>query len=324
MEKKQMSSEKQIHRTAEVLTDRVGDRTTIWQSVVVLKGAVIGADVNICAHCFIENDVVIGDRVTVKSGVYLWDGVTLGDDVFVGPNATFTNDKFPRSKQFLDKPLRTTVEAGATIGGGAVILPGVTIGTGAMVGAGAVVTKSVPPHAIVKGSPARIMGYVENGAIAVAGPEQSRAYVVPKIPGAVQEIGVGRVTLRRLNAVQDMRGDLSVGEFEKDIPFSVRRYFLVFNVPSEKTRGEHAHKECHQFLICVKGRCSVVVDDGASRAEILLNSPDLGLHLPPMIWGIQYKYSSDAVLLVFTSHYYDASDYLRDYGEFTRLTATAL
>ncbi|EER61950.1 WxcM domain protein [Acidovorax delafieldii 2AN] len=313
-----MLNEVQIHPTAEVLTENIGSGTTIWQMVVVLKGAVIGKNVNICAQCFIEDDVVIGDRVTVKSGVYLWDGVRLGDDVFVGPNVTFTNDKFPRSKQHLAEALVTRVEAGASIGGGAVVLPGLIVGRGAMVGAGAVVTKSVPPYAIVTGSPARIMGYVEN--TASAKPDgRPRALVVPAVANSVEQVGVGDVALHRMKFVQDMRGNLSVGEFEKDVPFPAKRYFLVFSVPSEKTRGEHAHRECHQFLICVKGSCAVVVDDGKSRCEVLLDSPDLGLHLPPMTWGIQYKYSADAVLLVFTSHDYDAADYIRSYAEFVAL-----
>ena len=106
-------------------------------------GARIGRDCNLCDHTFIENDVIVGDRVTIKSGVQLWDGITLGDDVFVGPNATFTNDNFPRSKQHQKTVPRTTVKAGASIGGNATILPGVTIGERAMVGAATVVTRDM-------------------------------------------------------------------------------------------------------------------------------------------------------------------------------------
>lgn len=316
-----MLNEVKIHPTADVQSVEIGRGTTIWQSVVVLPGARIGRDVNLCAHCFVENDVVIGDRVTVKSGVYLWDGVRLGSEVFIGPNVTFTNDKFPRSKSYPERFLETCVEAGASIGGGAVILPGLTIGRGAMVGAGAVVTKSVPPFAIVTGSPARIVGYVENnaqGKVLFDGGVQNGQQEVGE---SVRRVGVGDVTVHRFKSVLDMRGDLSVGEFEKDIPFVPKRYFLVFNVPSEKTRGEHAHHRCHQFLICVKGSCAVVVDDGESRCELRLASPDMGVYLPPLTWGIQYKYSSDAVLLVFTSDYYDANDYIRDYSDFNRLAS---
>jgi UDP-2-acetamido-3-amino-2,3-dideoxy-glucuronate N-acetyltransferase len=304
-----------VHASADVQSRMIGVRTRIWQNVVILPDAKIGSDVNICSHCLIENDVIIGDRVTIKSGVYLWDGTRIGDDVFVGPNVTFTNDKFPRSKVYPEKFLETRIENGASIGGGAVLLPGITIGIGAMVGAGAVVTRSVPPYAIVTGSPARITGYVENNTSSnLAKNEAPKKALVSKEPSV--RLGVGDVTLHCIKLVRDMRGDLSFGEFTQDIPFEPKRYFLVFNVPSEKTRGEHAHHTCHQFLICVKGSCAVVVDDGQSRCEVLLESPDMGIHLPPLTWGIQYKYSSDAVLLVFTSDYYEAGDYIRNYSEF--------
>src|SRR5215213_9283377 len=140
---------------------RIGPGTRVWAFAHILPGAVIGRDCNICDQTFIENDVVVGDRVTIKCGVQLWDGVTLGDDVFVGPNATFTNDPFPRSQQRPISFPRTFVCNGASIGANATILPGLTIGQAAMVGAGAVVTKDVPPEAIVVGNPARIVGYVD-------------------------------------------------------------------------------------------------------------------------------------------------------------------
>lgn len=145
-----------IHRLADVQSSRIGTDTRIWQYVVILPGARIGADCNICSHCFIENDVVIGDRVTIKCGVQMWDGITLKDDVFVGPNVTFTNDRFPRSKQHM-QPERTCVEKGASIGANATILCGITIGENAMVAAGAVVTRDVPPNTVVAGNPARFI-----------------------------------------------------------------------------------------------------------------------------------------------------------------------
>ena len=146
-----------IHPTAEVQSDEIGDGTTIWQFAVVLEGAIVGSECNICSHCFIENDVTVGDRVTVKSGVQLWDGVRLEDDVFIGPNVTFTNDKYPRSKDHKESFPVTTVRRGASIGGGAVLLPGISVGESAIVGAGAVVTKSVPPKVIVAGNPAQVI-----------------------------------------------------------------------------------------------------------------------------------------------------------------------
>jgi acetyltransferase-like isoleucine patch superfamily enzyme len=150
-----------VHRLADVQSETIGEDTRIWQFVVVLKGARIGTGCNICANSFIESDVVIGDNVTVKSGVYLWDGTRLEDDVFVGPNATFTNDAMPRSKQYPEAFRGVTVKRGASIGANATLLPGIVIGEGAMVGAGAVVTRDVPPRAVVSGNPAKVMRYVD-------------------------------------------------------------------------------------------------------------------------------------------------------------------
>ncbi|PAV48756.1 dTDP-6-deoxy-3,4-keto-hexulose isomerase [Pseudomonas sp. HAR-UPW-AIA-41] len=150
-----------IHPSADVKSLTIGEGTTVWQFVVILAQARIGRDCNINAHCFIENDVVLGDRVTVKCGVYLWDGLRVADDVFIGPNATFTNDRLPRSKQYPESFPITVIESGASIGAAAVILPGLTIGAGAMIGAGAVVTHDVPARALVVGNPARIVRYLD-------------------------------------------------------------------------------------------------------------------------------------------------------------------
>ena len=152
-----------IHASADVQSPHIGEGTNIWQYVVVLPQARIGRDCNICAHVFIENDVVVSDRVTIKNGVQLWDGLRVEDDVFIGPNVTFTNDRYPRSRVYPDNFESTVVKVGASIGGGAVILPGLTIGRHAMVGAGAVVTRDVPERSIVAGNPARVIGYVEMG-----------------------------------------------------------------------------------------------------------------------------------------------------------------
>jgi dTDP-4-dehydrorhamnose 3,5-epimerase-like enzyme len=170
----------------------------------------------------------------------------------------------------------------------------------------------VPPNAIVVGNPARIVGYADTGEAV----QSTRILSASQGDVRVQETRVAGVTLHRLKLVKDMRGSLSVGEYSRDIPFTPQRYFLVFDVPSAEVRGEHAHYECHQFLICAKGRVAVVADDGVRREEYVLDGPEIGVYLPPMVWGIQYRYSADAVLLVFASHAYDPKDYIRKYDDF--------
>ena len=132
-----------IHSLSDVQSKNIGKNTNIWQFCVILPNADIGDNCNICSHCFIENDVKIGNNVTVKCGVQLWDGITIEDNVFIGPNVTFCNDKYPRSKCYPNEFLKTVVKKGASIGANATILPGVTIGENAMIAAGAVVTKNV-------------------------------------------------------------------------------------------------------------------------------------------------------------------------------------
>lgn len=151
-----MSDAPAIHPLADVASSaRIGPRTRVWQWSAVLDGAVIGADCNLNALSLVEGGAVLGDRVTLKCGVYVWDGVTLEDDVFVGPNACFTNDLVPRSRQQPESFAKTLVKRGASIGAGAIVLPGVTIGESAMIGAGAIVTKDVPAGEIWVGNPAR-------------------------------------------------------------------------------------------------------------------------------------------------------------------------
>lgn len=149
-----------IHLLADVHSKNIGTDTKVWQFCVILEGAIIGDNCNINAHVFIENDVVIGNNVTVKSGVQLWDGLRIDNNVFIGPNATFTNDLTPRSKHRPQSFISTHLHHNASIGANATILCGISIGEYAMVGAGSVVTKSVAPHALVYGNPARQIGFV--------------------------------------------------------------------------------------------------------------------------------------------------------------------
>lgn len=300
------------HPMALVDSEKIGRGTRIWAFAHILPGASIGEDCNICDHVFIENEVVVGDRVTVKCGVQLWDGVTLEDDVFVGPNVTFTNDPFPRSRARPDQWSRTLVQRGASIGANATILPGLVIGSNAMIGAGAVVTRNVPAFAVVVGNPAVIKSYASTplSAIDSTMPSAGNLPMFTRVP---------EVRAYRLPVITDLRGSISVGEVGKGMPFLPKRYFTVFDVPTREVRGEHAHRKCHQFLICIRGQVNLVVDNGKSREELVLDSPSLGVHIPPLIWAVQYRYSSEAVLLVLASDTYDAADYIRDYDEFRRL-----
>jgi acetyltransferase-like isoleucine patch superfamily enzyme/dTDP-4-dehydrorhamnose 3,5-epimerase-like enzyme len=291
------------HPAAICESDSVGANTRIWAFAHVLPGARIGSDCNICDHTFVEEDVVIGDRVTIKCGVFLWNGLRLEDDVFVGPCVAFTNDRFPRSKVYPTDFAVTTIRAGASLGANATILPGVTVGEGAMVGAGAVVTHDVPPHAIVTGNPARVVGYADT--------EKTPPVAAKAAPDTGRE-----EWLYELPRFEDMRGSLTVLEWVGLLPFVPVRMFNVFDVPSSRVRGEHAHRECHQFLMCVSGSVHVMTDDGTSRRQYVLDTPSMGLHIPPMTWASQFRYSEHAVLIVLASHLYDAGDYVRDYAAF--------
>lgn len=150
-----------IHPLSDVQSKSIGENTSIWQYSVVLKQAKIGAHCNINSHCFIENNVEIGNFTTVKCGVYLWDGIKLGNQVFIGPNVTFTNDKYPQSKIYPDTFQNTIIEDKVSIGAGSIILGGITIGKGSMVGAGSLVTKDIPQGELWYGSPARFIRKIE-------------------------------------------------------------------------------------------------------------------------------------------------------------------
>lgn len=292
----------------------------------MLPGARLGRDCNICDHVFIENDVVVGDGVTVKCGVQLWDGVRLGDRVFIGPNVTFTNDRFPRSKQYPEAFLQTVVEDDASVGANATILPGVKIGRGAMVGAGAVVTRDVPANATVVGNPAKIIGYQDNSATKREGTEGSSTISEGELGVAIGsrvQLGIGRCFVERLPHFTDMRGSLTPLELNKGLPFAPARIFLVYGVASHHVRGEHAHHRCEQFLVAAHGGVSVVLDDGMHRREVRLTDQTMGLYLPPMVWGVQYKFDRESVLMVAASHLYESNDYIRDYGDFLKLAAAS-
>jgi len=297
------------HPNALVESATIGARTRIWAFAHVLPGARVGEDCNLCDHVFIENDVVIGDRVTVKCGVQIWDGTTIEADVFIGPNATFTNDPFPRSRKPRAPMPRTIVKAGASIGANATILPGLTIGAGAMVGSGAVVTHSVPAHAIVTGNPARITGYTGSG-------DAPHPSAVP-VRAVTTFAGARTIALPRID---DSRGSLSYAEAPTHLPFTPQRYFVMWDVPAHVSAGR-AHHTLHQFFVCLKGSCRLMLDDGVAREAVLLDSPTLGLYVPPLLWTSHYHSTPETLLMVLGSNPYDEDDYIRDYDEYLKLRA---
>ncbi|MEO8155393.1 MAG: WxcM-like domain-containing protein [Rhizobacter sp.] len=272
---------------------------------LVDTNARVGAGTRVGPHAVIEAFAQVGMQCAIESGAYVCSGTVIENGVHIGAHAAFA-----AAPGGAEPP--AVVKQGAWIGANASIMAGTVIGAKAIVRPGSVVTRSVPPGAIVEGNPANIVGYVDTTPMKAAMPTAPRGGVAP------EATPVQGVTVHHFPVIPDLRGNLTVGEFERQIPFSPKRYFMVFGVPSREIRGEHAHRECHQFLICLRGSCAVVADDGTHKVEVTLDSPDRGLYLPPMTWGIQYKYSADAMLLVFASHYYDAADYIRDYAEFTQ------
>lgn len=287
-----------IHPQA-ICDGRIGEGTRIWAFAHVLAGARIGRDCNICDGVFVEEDVIVGDRVTVKCGVQLWNGVRLHDDVFVGPNATFTNDIFPRSRRKPPAFAVTTIEAGASIGANATILPGVVVGRGAMIGAGAVVIANVPPRAIVVGNPARVIGYADAEEIGAS------ADLPADFPARILA----------WNGQTSERGRIAIAEKDA-LPFTPLRIFTVDRVPKGEARGAHAHRECCQILVAVSGSIKAAVDDGRRAFTVTLDRPDRALFMPRHVWGLQFAHSPDATLLALASTHYDRAEYIDDYGEF--------
>jgi UDP-2-acetamido-3-amino-2,3-dideoxy-glucuronate N-acetyltransferase len=292
-----------IHPQA-ICEGEIGEGTRVWAFAHVLPGARIGRNCNICDGVFVEGDVIVGDDVTVKCGVQLWDGIRLEKGVFVGPNATFSNDRFPRSRQRPEAFAVTTVQEGASIGANATILPGITIGRGAMVGAGAVVTFDLPPRVVAVGNPARIIGYAD------AEPLEAGAEFPEGFPARMLSFGA------HINAL----GRLSIAEASA-LPFLPQRIFMVDNVPAGQIRGAHAHRECDQILIATSGSVTAAVDDGNSAFTVKLDRPDRALFMPRGLWGSQFAYSPGATLLVLASAPYDRADYIFDYGEFCDFAA---
>lgn len=281
-------------------------------------GARIAASCIIEDHVTIEAGAVLGTGCVVARGAYICGQSILEDNVYIGPHAVLTNRRFPRASLLpaeTIQPIR--IEQGCSIGAGAVILPGLRLGRSSMVGAGAVVTLNVPPYAVVVGNPGRIVGY----------DRQSGVHMTTRTPEpqlhsqTAAGDTIAGVRLFRLRSYRDARGSLIPVELDRDLPFRPARIFLVYGAADTRIRGEHAHRECHQILVCMHGSVRVFVDNGSARHEFTLQSPEEALWLKPGIWASQHHFSPDARLLVYASHGYDDNDYIRDYELFLQLCA---
>jgi serine acetyltransferase/dTDP-4-dehydrorhamnose 3,5-epimerase-like enzyme len=279
--------------SADIDATAICEARAIGDGSRILPFARIGPEVDIGAGVVISDYAVVDGNVGLADGVEVHAGARLIGSVTVGP--------------------------GAIIGINSVVAGGnqeVTVGRGAVVKPGSVISENVPANAIVSGNPARIVAYADGEDEA-----QAREVVVPSSSEAdVTETRVPGVTIHRLTNARDLRGSLTAAEFS-NLPFVPTRLFTVYDVPSESVRGAHAHRKCAQLLVCLAGSLSCLVDDGSVREEIRLANSEVGLHIPPMIWGTQWKYTRDAVLLVLASHSYDATDYIRDYEQFLELVA---
>jgi UDP-2-acetamido-3-amino-2,3-dideoxy-glucuronate N-acetyltransferase len=297
-----------VHPSALVETDALGEGTKVAAFARLAPGAAVGASCVIEEHAFIDAGVEIGDEATVGVGVRLLGNVVLGPGVVVAANAVL--GQFSGTGQVL-------VGRGATLGANATVLAGVTIGREAVVAPGSVVEADVPAHAVVRGSPARIVSYVD------ALPETTKPEIDLSSLTSPTETGVDGVVLYPLTQARDLRGSLSALEFE-GLPFVPRRMFAVYGVPDESVRGAHAHRQCGQFLVCISGGARCIADDGkGSRQEFVLATSKAGLYIPPMVWGMQYGYTRDACLVVLAELPYDPDDYIRDYEEFVVLAESS-
>jgi UDP-2-acetamido-3-amino-2,3-dideoxy-glucuronate N-acetyltransferase len=294
-----------IHPSALCESNDIGPDTRIEAFTYVAHKVRVGQNCVIGPHVFIERDVTIGDRVIIRGSAQICAGTIVEDEVSIAAHASFLSDCNSHSGGVTDNPI--ILRRGCKIGANATLCAGVTIGEYGIVHAGAVVTRSVQPHAIVAGNPAAVVAFANTLEMPARSTPPSSA------PAQATESKVRGVKIYELPLICDPRGNLTVGEFERTLPFVPKRYFMTFDVPSFDVRGEHAHRTCHQFLLCVRGSCAVVVDDGLNREEFLLDRPTFGVHVPPMVWATEYKHSQDSRLLVFASEHYDPADYIRDY-----------
>ncbi|HET6389566.1 WxcM-like domain-containing protein [Hyphomicrobium sp.] len=284
------------HPLALCESNSIGEGTRIWAFAHVLPGARVGRNCNICDHVFIENDVSIGDDVTIKCGVQVWDGVSIGNRAFIGPNVTFTNDRFPRSKQYPERFLATVVEEGASIGANATILPGVRVGRDAMVGAGAVVTKDVPPNATVVGNPAK------------------------PIYSDLAETLIEKQSALGSGASIRPDGDSSSAGSMVRLPYASHHLQILRRLPKHAEAG-YAELRSGQMFIVAKGAVSIELDDGKEQTEVVLSETSSVQQIPPKTWMQLRASTAEIVLIVARSHPYDEGELILTREEFLRQIA---
>lgn len=284
-----------VHRTADLTRATIAASARVGQFAVIEPGATVGERSVVEPLAVVRRDARIGNSVTVGSGAHVSTGVTVCDHVTLGANCCLQSEPTAEAA--------TVVREGARVGAGVVVMSGVEIGQNATVEDGSVVAGDVPPGSTVFGNPAIMQNHSRPSGqtLRLHRPAESR------IPG---------VEFIRLREIEDVRGTLTVCQWNQQLPFEPRRIFFLHGVPNENVRGAHAHKECAQALVCFNGTVNVLVDDGRERDEFVLSASDSGIVIPPGIWATQYRYSQNAMLVVFASHDYDADDYIRDYGEF--------
>lgn len=262
----------------------------IHETAIVEPGASVRSGSEICAFayigagCLIERGSTVGVRATV-----------IGSDDYT-----------------VDDSAVTTISSGVTIGAGALVRGPLSIGRGAVVEAGAVVVDDVPANAVVAGNPAAVVGYTQIDDSA------SAAFIMPPT-AAGEQVDIAGCSLIRLPSVMDLRGALTFAEIGSNLPFAPQRYFIVYDVPSRKIRGSHAHHQLHELIFAIGGSVTVTVDNGRERGQIVLDDPTLVLHLPAMTWTTQHTFSPGAAIVVLASHPYEDADYIRDYDDYCRL-----
>lgn len=283
-----------------------GKNLKLGMSISIGDDVAVGDNCSIGDNVTIGNHVAISNNVSISSGVCICDGVQIESDSYIASGVVFTKSG---GNEYAVSSTPTTVSTKAYVGANATICQ-TSIGSNSVVKPGTVVTRKVPSNAIVCGNPAKITGYMDTDIVA-----QRKHSTYTKDAPYTSKTGAQVFNIPKFS---DMRGDLSVVEIEQLLPFPVKRLFYTYNIDTELVRGEHAHIHCQQFLLSVAGSVNVVCDNGHHREEFVLDSPQVGLHIPPLCWGVQYKHSKDNILLVLASHSYEAEDYIRDYDTFLK------